>query len=112
MNVTPAPDGGCHSSPRGTSATRDIPADGATVPRQPGGVGTLRFPGGGTDLLEHPDARIAAEAAALESLLRCWVRETSPPAPTHGVLRDPRPARGTALLGRVRHWSLAGWHRF
>ncbi|RZE06382.1 iron transporter [Streptomyces albidoflavus] len=112
MNVTPAPDGGRHSSPRGTSATREIPADGATVPRQPGGVGTLRFPGGGTDLLEHPDARIAAEAAALESLLRCWVRETSPPAPTHGVLRIPLPASGTALLVPVRHWSLAGWHRF
>ncbi|MFE1129859.1 IucA/IucC family protein [Streptomyces albidoflavus] len=112
MNVTPAPDGGRHSSPHGTSATREIPADGATVPRQPGGVGTLRFPGGGTDLLEHPDARIAAEAAALESLLRCWVRETSPPAPTHGVLRVPLPASGTALLVPVRHWSLAGWHRF
>ncbi|MEU2649709.1 IucA/IucC family protein [Streptomyces albidoflavus] len=112
MNVTPAPDGGRHSSPRGTSATREIPADGATVPRQPGGVGTLRFPGGGTDLLEHPDARIAAEAAALESLLRCWVRETSPPAPDHGVLRIPLPASGTALLVPVQHWSLAGWHRF
>ncbi|MFF8569041.1 IucA/IucC family protein [Streptomyces albidoflavus] len=112
MNVTPAPDGGRHSSPRGTSATREIPADGATVPRQPGGVGTLRFPGGGTDLLEHPDARIAAEAAALESLLRCWVRETSPPAPAHGVLRIPLPASGTALLVPVQHWSLAGWHRF
>ncbi|PBO20998.1 iron transporter [Streptomyces albidoflavus] len=63
-------------------------------------------------MLEHPDARIAAEAAALESLLRCWVRETSPPAPAHGVLRIPLPASGTALLVPVRHWSLAGWHRF
>ncbi|MEV7516058.1 IucA/IucC family protein [Streptomyces diastaticus] len=112
MNVTPAPDGGRHPSPRGTSATREIPADGATVPRQPGGVGTLRFPGGGTDLLEHPDPRIAAEAAALENLLRCWVRETSPPGPAHGVLRIPLPASGTALLVPVQHWSPAGWHRF
>ncbi|MFD6864293.1 IucA/IucC family protein [Streptomyces diastaticus] len=112
MNVTPAPDGGRHPSPRGTSATRAIPADGATVPRQPGGVGTLRFPGGGTDLLEHPDPRIAAEAAALENLLRCWVRETSPPGPAHGVLRIPLPASGTALLVPVQHWSPAGWHRF
>ncbi|MFD6128971.1 IucA/IucC family protein [Streptomyces diastaticus] len=112
MNVTPAPDGGRHPSPRGTSATREIPADGATVPRQPGGVGTLRFPGSGTDLLEHPDPRIAAEAAALENLLRCWVRETSPPGPAHGVLRIPLPASGTALLVPVQHWSPAGWHRF
>ncbi|MBL3804029.1 IucA/IucC family siderophore biosynthesis protein [Streptomyces sp. BRB081] len=112
MNVTPAPDGGRHPSPRGTSATREIPADGATVPRQPGGVGTLRFPGSGTDLLEHPDPRIAAEAAALENLLRCWVRETSPPGPAHGVLRIPLPASGTVLLVPVQHWSPAGWHRF
>ncbi|WP_251143913.1 IucA/IucC family siderophore biosynthesis protein, partial [Streptomyces sp. McG5] len=33
-------------------------------------------------------------------------------APTHGVLRVPLPASGTALLVPVRHWSLAGWHRF
>ncbi|MBT2894760.1 IucA/IucC family siderophore biosynthesis protein, partial [Streptomyces sp. McG2] len=29
-----------------------------------------------------------------------------------GVLRVPLPASGTALLVPVRHWSLAGWHRF
>ena len=67
MNVTPAPDGGRHSSPRGTSATREIPADGATVPRQPGGVGTLRFPGGGTDL--PADGRPLPSVAQYDELL-------------------------------------------
>ncbi|MEU0197850.1 MULTISPECIES: IucA/IucC family protein [unclassified Streptomyces] len=48
----------------------------------------------------------------MENLLRCWVRETGPPAPSDGVLRIPLPASGTALLAPVRYWSPTGWHRF
>ncbi|MGW0188000.1 IucA/IucC family protein [Streptomyces sp. NPDC003362] len=70
-------------------------------------------PGAATlDLLHHPDPRIAAEAAAVENLLRCWVREAGIPVPPHGTLRIPLPASGTALLAPVRYRSETGWHRF
>ncbi|WP_086871594.1 IucA/IucC family protein, partial [Streptomyces viridochromogenes] len=64
------------------------------------------------DLLEHPDPQRAAEAATVENLLRCHVRETRLPAPRDGVLHVPLPATGTALLVPVHHWSPTGWHRF
>ncbi|MFI6377022.1 IucA/IucC family protein [Streptomyces sp. NPDC050546] len=64
------------------------------------------------DLLDHPDPHIAAQAAAVENLLRCWVRENNQPAPADGILRIPLPASGTALLAPVRYWSPTGWHRF
>nr|WP_229864413.1 IucA/IucC family protein [Streptomyces djakartensis] len=64
------------------------------------------------DPLGHPDPHTAAQAAAVENLLRCWVRETSRPAPRDGILRIPLPASGTALLVPVRYWSPTGWHRF
>ncbi|MEU6995062.1 IucA/IucC family protein [Streptomyces sp. NPDC046465] len=65
-----------------------------------------------TDLLEHPDPHTAAQAAAVENLLRCWVRENNLPAPDRGVLRIPLQASGTALLVPVHYWSATGWHRF
>lgn len=64
------------------------------------------------DLLEHPDPYTAAQAAAVESLLRCWVRETNVPAPHDGLLRILLPATGTALVAPVHFWSPTGWHRF
>ncbi|TQJ90477.1 siderophore synthetase component [Streptomyces sp. SLBN-31] len=65
------------------------------------------------DPLEHTDPRIAADAAALENLLRCWVRETGVAAvPDDGVLRIPLPACGTELHVPVRYWSPTGWHGF
>ncbi|MFJ9909665.1 IucA/IucC family protein [Streptomyces sp. NPDC101152] len=64
------------------------------------------------DLLTHPDPHIAAEAATVDNLLRCWVRETGLAAPGDGTLRIPLPASGTALLAPVRYWSPTGWHRF
>ncbi|CAM5366763.1 hypothetical protein SGRIM128S_02400 [Streptomyces griseomycini] len=85
----------------------------AAVPRQGRGApddGRLRDTG--TDPLEHPDPYRAAQAAAVENLLRCWVRETGLPAPDNGMLRIPLPASGTALLVPVLHWSPTGWHRF
>ncbi|MFD8523705.1 IucA/IucC family protein [Streptomyces capillispiralis] len=62
--------------------------------------------------LEHPDPRRVAQAAALENLLRCWVRETGVPAPDGDVLRLLLPSSGTALLVPVLYWSPTGWHRF
>ncbi|MFD8047549.1 IucA/IucC family protein [Streptomyces chartreusis] len=64
------------------------------------------------DLLEHPDPHTAAQAAAVENLLRCWVRETNVPAPHDGLLRILLPATGTALVAPVHYWSPTGWHRF
>ncbi|WP_445528694.1 IucA/IucC family protein [Streptomyces cyslabdanicus] len=68
--------------------------------------------GTATDPLEHPDPHTAAQAAAVENLLRCWVRETGTAAPGYGTLRIPLRASGTALLVPVHHWSPTGWHRF
>ncbi|MET7574602.1 IucA/IucC family protein [Streptomyces sp. NPDC005492] len=65
-----------------------------------------------TDLLEHPDPHTAAQTAAVENLLRCWVRETNLSAPADGTLRISLPATGTALLAEVHYWSPTGWHRF
>ncbi|WCE02251.1 IucA/IucC family protein [Streptomyces sp. HUAS 31] len=64
------------------------------------------------DLLEHPDPHTAAQAAAVENLLRCWVRETNVLAPHDGLLRILLPATGTALVAPVHYWSPTGWHRF
>ncbi|KUL45585.1 IucA/IucC family protein [Streptomyces regalis] len=79
---------------------------------QAGAPDVERLPGAASDLLEHPDPHTAAQAAAVENLLRCWVRETNVPAPDNGILRIPLPATGTALLIPVHYWSPAGWHRF
>lgn len=84
----------------------------APAPMQGGAPGSGWLPGATSDLLEHPDPHIAAQAAAVESLLRCWVRETNVPAPANGVLRIPLPATGTTLLVPVLYWSPTGWHRF
>lgn len=86
----------------------------SSVPRQGYAEQPVEGLGAGPtpDLLEHPDPDVAARAAAVETLLRCWVRETGRPRPADGVLRIPLPASGTALLAPVRYWSPTGWHRF
>ncbi|MPY55483.1 IucA/IucC family protein, partial [Streptomyces acidicola] len=63
-------------------------------------------------LLNHPDPHTAAQAAAVENLLRCWAREHDILAPDDGTLRVPLPVTGTALLAPVHYWSPTGWHRF
>ncbi|MET9835600.1 IucA/IucC family protein [Streptomyces sp. NPDC006385] len=62
--------------------------------------------------MKHPDPYTAAQAAAVENLLRCWVRETNVPAPDDRILRIPAPATGATLLAPVHYWSPTGWHRF
>ncbi|MFI5619908.1 IucA/IucC family protein [Streptomyces sp. NPDC051567] len=99
-----------------------VPGPVVPVPRQtdsaPGARATPRADGSGPagpDPLDHPDPAVAAEAAAVENLLRCWVRETGlgrPDGRAGTSLRVPLPASGAALLVAVRHWSPAGWHRF
>ncbi len=106
------------SVPAGSAAsatgTPDAPVEPVTVPRQlskasgprPGPLGPR------PDLLDHPDPHTAADAAAVENLLRCWVRETGLARPRGDTLRIPLPNTGTSLLVPVRYWSAAGWHRF
>lgn len=65
-----------------------------------------------TDPLLHPDPAAAADHAATESLLRCWVRERGIPAPADGLLHLPVAAGAARLTVPVRHWSAVGWHRF
>nr|WP_235023878.1 IucA/IucC family protein [Streptomyces sp. WAC05374] len=64
------------------------------------------------DHLDHPDAHHAADAATIENLLRCWVREKNLAQPAGRTLRIPLDASGTALLVPVHYWSPTGWHRF
>ncbi|WP_329137275.1 iron transporter [Streptomyces sp. NBC_01476] len=54
----------------------------------------------------------AADAAGVENLLRCWVRETGLTQPGDGLLRIPLPGSGTEVQVAVHHWSAAGHHRF
>ncbi|WP_407698431.1 IucA/IucC family protein [Streptomyces cyaneochromogenes] len=80
-------------------------------PTQAGAPRAEQLHGATADLLEHPDPHAAAQAAAVENLLRCWIRETDIPAPDNGILRIPLPATGTDLLIPVPYWSPTGWHR-
>ncbi|MFG2141755.1 IucA/IucC family protein [Streptomyces sp. NPDC048650] len=63
------------------------------------------------DPLDHPDPAAAADSAGIESLLRCWIRESGARRPAAGRLRIPLYAGGTALHIPVRYWSPTGWHR-
>ncbi|MEB8341827.1 iron transporter [Streptomyces endophyticus] len=83
------------------------------MPRQQGGDQEAGRPSTRVeDLLEHPDPAAAAQVAAVENLLRCWVRENNIAPPSFGTLRIPLPASGTVLQVPVHYWSLSGWHRF
>lgn len=53
-----------------------------------------------------------AQAATVENLLRCWVREAGLEVPDDGVLHIPLPASGSALAVAVRYRSPTGHHRF
>ncbi|WP_438829356.1 IucA/IucC family protein [Streptomyces sp. Midd3] len=113
MNTIPAPD----HRPLTREWTAGDPAPqrsvAESVPRQKVGRRESEWLRGCTaDPLEHPDTRTAAQAAAVENLLRCWVRENDLAAPDHGTLRIPLPASGAILLVPVHYWSATGWHRF
>ncbi|MGA4839185.1 IucA/IucC family protein [Streptomyces sp. G45] len=114
MNPTPASDGRPQPHPSGACGTQPptTPEPG-TVPRQKGrGQEAERPRPTCPDLLDHPDPNTAAQVAAVENLLRCWVREKGIAPPDHGTLRIPLDASGTALLVPVLYCSPTGWHRF
>ncbi|MFJ8309652.1 MULTISPECIES: IucA/IucC family protein [unclassified Streptomyces] len=117
MNPTPAPD--AHKAEgHPTAPCGPLVAEPMTVPHQKAGIHDERpttpndpeLPA--ADPLDDPDPQAAAEAAAVESLLRCWVRENDLAEPDGPVLRIPLTASGTALLVPVPYWSTTGWHRF
>ncbi|MFF4188658.1 IucA/IucC family protein [Streptomyces sp. NPDC001691] len=112
MNPTPASD--AHEADGPVTAHRGpLVAEPTTVPRQKAGIHGERLTARlEPDPLDAADPRTAAEAAAVENLLRCWVRENDLAAPDGPVLRIPLPASGTALLVPVPYWSATGWHRF
>ncbi|MFE9405051.1 IucA/IucC family protein [Streptomyces sp. NPDC006530] len=111
MNPTPAPE--AHEADGPVGAHRGPAAEPTTVPRQKAGIhGERLTPRDERDPLDAADPGAAAEAAAVENLLRCWVRENDLPAPDGPLLRVALPASGTALLVPVRYWSPTGWHRF
>ncbi|MFE4579994.1 IucA/IucC family protein [Streptomyces chartreusis] len=128
MNSTPTAAGRRSTPPeRGDAPQGSAPADGAAsssahaaaaaqgpvrTPTQADVPDAERLRSEPPDLLEHPDPHTAAQAAAVENLLRCWVRETNVPAPHDGLLRILLPATGTALVAPVHYWSPTGWHRF
>lgn len=58
------------------------------------------------------DADRAADMAALDGLLRCWVRENRVPVPDGGVLTLDLPVADTRLLADVVYRSATGHHRF
>lgn len=110
----PTPDNRTSTQPPTAPSLPSSPRPHRT-PSQAGPPQQERLRGATTpDLLDHPDPHTAAEAAAVENLLRCWVRESNLPAPAHGTgtLRVPLPASGTALHVPVQYWSPTGWHRF
>ncbi|WP_458246042.1 IucA/IucC family protein [Streptomyces sp. MAI_2237] len=134
MNTTPASGTDMHTPASGTDmhTPGPAPSDDPTTERVPeqrasptdgrppeaGGRGdadsvdALKRTGVDHDPLEHGDPSVVADVAAVENLLRCWVRETGVVVPYGGVLRLPLPASGTELRVPVRHWSPTGWHRF
>jgi len=116
LNTTPAPEDRTSTTPphrfSGTAASPKRAPRQDRTPAQGGPPERERLHGAPTDLLDHPDPHTAAEAATVENLLRCWVRESNLPAPDHGPLRIHLRASGTSLLVPVRYWSPTGWHRF
>ncbi|MEU0334649.1 IucA/IucC family protein [Streptomyces sp. NPDC006193] len=115
MNATPPPDGrsGAPDDPKGSGAPASpVPLTEAVPQQKRRDADLTRRTVPGADPLEDPDPRSAAQAAAVENLLRCWTRETGVTAPTTGSLRIPLPASGTTLIAPVRYWSPTGWHRF
>ncbi|MFE9631244.1 IucA/IucC family protein [Streptomyces sp. NPDC006463] len=118
--TVPAPTAGAaHQQPpaTGIEAAATVPRqkDGTPRPR-PGWAGPPTVaPTAVPDFLDHPDPAVAAEGAAVENLLRCWVREAGlrrPDGLAGTPLRIPLPASGAALVVPVRYWSPTGWHRF
>ncbi|UQA92696.1 IucA/IucC family protein [Streptomyces halobius] len=99
--------------PRQQRRTPDVRHEPSTAGKSPAvPVACDRAHTADADPLDHPDPASAADAAGIENLLRCWVRESGAHRPAGGRLRIPLYASATALHIPVRYWSPTGWHRF
>ncbi|WP_381555908.1 IucA/IucC family protein [Streptomyces eurythermus] len=115
MNATPHPDGRSGApDDQGDTGTPPaaVPLTDSVPQQKRRAADTSRRAVPGPDPLDDPDPHTAAQAAAVENLLRCWVRETGLAAPATASLTIELPASGTALIAPVRYWSPTGWHRF
>ncbi|MEW2622315.1 IucA/IucC family protein [Streptomyces sp. NPDC048106] len=112
MNATPTPDGRSGAPDEPGASAAGAPFVEAVPQQRRRVVDPARPTAPGAEPLDDPDAGTAAQAAAVENLLRCWVRETGLRAPASGTLHIALPASATRLLVPVRYWSPAGWHRF
>ncbi|MES4890486.1 IucA/IucC family protein [Streptomyces sp. NPDC096012] len=114
MNDTPNPDGrsGASDEQGDPASNSPVPLADAVPQQKRRSVAPVRPTESGADPLDDPVPGIAAQAAALDNLLRCWVRETGLAAPVTGILHVPLPATGTSLTVPIRYWSPTGWHRF
>ncbi|WP_181793684.1 IucA/IucC family siderophore biosynthesis protein [Streptomyces sp. WELS2] len=114
MNATPHPDGrsGAPDDQGDTTPPAALPRADSVPQQKRRAADTSWRTVPGPDPLDDPDPHTAAQAAAVENLLRCWVRETGLAAPATESLTIPLPAGGTALIAPVRYWSPTGWHRF
>ncbi|MBB5937532.1 IucA/IucC family protein [Streptomyces zagrosensis] len=92
----------------GTVTSVTVPEQTRCSDRPASSRGTARAP----DPLDHADPRTAADAATVENLLRCWVRENDAAPPRGDILRLTLTASGIGLRVPVRYWSATGWHRF
>ncbi|MDX3352303.1 IucA/IucC family protein [Streptomyces sp. ME01-24h] len=107
------PERAASAGPAGPARSTGQAEPGDTAPAGRTDLPRPSAPPSDADPLEQVDPWLAADAAGTEALLRCWVRETGlPPVPDGRTLRVPLPASGTELLVPVRHWSVAGHHRF
>ncbi|MBK3524463.1 hypothetical protein [Streptomyces sp. MBT70] len=105
MNATPHPDGRSGApDDQGDTGTPPpaVPLTDSVPQQKRRAADTSRLPPPGPDPLDDPDPHTAAEAAAVENLLRCWVRETGLTAPATASLTLALPASGTALIAPVR----------
>ncbi|MGA5039014.1 IucA/IucC family protein [Streptomyces capoamus] len=115
MNAAPTPDGrsGAPDDQGAAAAPSSAAPLTESVPQQKTrDTDPIRLAAPGADPLEDSDPHAVAQSAAVENLLRCWIRETGLAAPTTTSLHIPLPASGTALITPVRYWSPTGWHRF
>ncbi|MGP3948589.1 IucA/IucC family protein [Streptomyces sp. 7N604] len=81
--------------------------------REGADVAAPQAPISGPDPLDDPDALRAGDAAAMETLLRAYVRETGTEVPATGqALLLNLSASQLTLLVPVRYRSATGWHRF
>lgn len=100
-------------TPTDTGPPTQDPAPGTASTQDPAHDRTAADPRTRPDPLDDPDPLRAGDAAATETLLRAYVRETGTPVPEAGqVLVLDLPASGITLSVPVRHRSATGWHRF